>query len=143
MTIDRRHVGFRLPSRQVVVDADRVRRFIEAIGEEDAGTPIANAPPTYLKVIEGEGNSSREIVTALGVDLRRVMHVEQEFEYGVPVRGGDCVSVDRVVTDIYDRKDGALEFIVVESTLHNSSGVFVGRSRQTILVRNSLVLGDA
>jgi hypothetical protein len=143
MTIDRRHIGFRLPPRQVVVDADRVRRFIEAIGEEDADTPFENAPPTYLKVIEGEGNSSREIVTALGVDLRRVMHVEQEFEYGVPVRGGDCVSVDRVVTDIYDRKDGAFEFIVVESTVHNSSGVFVGRSRQTILVRNSLALGGA
>jgi hypothetical protein len=143
MTIDRRHIGFRLPPRQVVVDANRVLRFTEAIGEEHAGTPIANTPPTYLKVIEGEGNSSREIVAALGVDLRRVMHVEQEFEYGVPLRGGDRVSVDRVVTDIYDRKDGALEFIVVDSTILNSSGVFVGRSRQTILVRNSLALGDA
>jgi hypothetical protein len=143
MTIDRRHIGYRLPSRQVVVDADRVRRFTEAIGEQAAGTAIASVPPTFLKVIEGEGNSSREIVTALGVDLRRVMHVEQEFEYGVPLRGGDCVSVDRVVTDIYDRKDGALEFIVIDSTIHNSSGVFVGSSRQTILVRNSLALDGA
>ena len=143
MTIDRRHIGYRLPSRQVVVDADRVRRFAEAIGEQAAGTAIANVPPTFLKVIEGEGNSSREIVTALGVDLRRVMHVEQEFEYGVPLRGGDSVSVDRVVTDIYDRKDGALEFVVIDSTIHNSSGVFVGSSRQTILVRNSLALDGA
>jgi hypothetical protein len=27
--------------------------------------------------------------------------------------------------------------------VHNSGGVFVGRSRQTILVRNSLALGGA
>jgi len=34
-----------------------------------------------MKVIEGENGSSRAIVAALGVDLRRVMHVEQEFDY--------------------------------------------------------------
>jgi hypothetical protein len=77
------------------------------------------------------------------VDLRRVMHVEQEFEYGVPLRGGDLVSVERVVTDIYDRKEGAHEFVVVDSTIHNSRAELVGRSRQTILVRNSLALDRA
>src|ERR1700722_8603103 len=126
MTIDRKHIGYRLAPFTVTVNAEHLRRFAAAIGELEAGSEPDLAPPTYLKVIEGEGNSSREIIAALSIDLRRVMHVEQEFEYGVPLRGGDRVTVERVVADIYDRKAGALEFVVVDSTMHNSSGAFVG-----------------
>jgi hypothetical protein len=143
MTVDRKHIGYKLPPFTVTVSAERLRRFAVAIGEPGAGSECCVAPLTYLKVIEGEGNSSREIIAALGIDLRRVMHVEQEFEYGVPVRGGDQVTVERVVSDIYDRKGGALEFVVVDSTMHNSTGAFVGRSRQSILVRNALQLEPA
>jgi hypothetical protein len=96
-----------------------------------------------LKVIEGENDSSRAIVAALGIDLRRVMHVEQEFEYGAPIRGGDHVTVERRVVDIYDRKHGALEFVVVESAMHNADGVSVGRSKQWILVRNEIRIAPA
>jgi hypothetical protein len=135
MPIDRKHVGFSLPPFTVRVDRERLRRFAEAIGS----TIHANlAPPTYLKVIEGENDSSRAIVAALGIDLRRVMHVEQEFEYGAPIRGGDHVTVERRVVDIYERKEGALEFVVVESTMRNAGGVSVGRSTQWILVRNEI-----
>jgi hydroxyacyl-ACP dehydratase HTD2-like protein with hotdog domain len=89
-----------------------------------------------MKVIEGANDSSRAIVSALGIDLRRVMHAEQEFSYDAPIRCGDEVSVQRQVADIYDRKDGALEFVVIESTMHNRDGICVGRSTQRILVRN-------
>lgn len=138
MPIDRRHIGFRLPQFTVTVDPQRLRQFALAIGARAGSVESGIAPPTYLKVVEGEGNSSREIVRALGVDLRRVMHVEQEFEYGDPIRAGDRLTIDRRVADIYDRKDGALEFIVVESTIQRAGGEFVGRSLQWILVRNSI-----
>jgi hypothetical protein len=138
--IDRKHIGFSLPPFTVLVDRERLRRFAEAIG----GTVHSNlAPPTYLKVIEGENDSSRAVVAALGIDLRRVMHVEQEFEYGAPIRGGDHVTVERRVVDIYGRKDGAHEFVIVESTLLNGDGVSVGRSTQRILVRNEVPIAPA
>jgi hypothetical protein len=138
--IDRKHIGFSLPPFTVLVDRAQLRRFAEAIG----GAVRSNiAPPTYLKVIEGEKDSSRAVVAALGIDLRRVMHVEQEFEYGAPIRGGDHVTVERRVVDIYDRKDGALEFVVVESAMHNADGVSVGRSKQWILVRNEIQIAPA
>jgi hypothetical protein len=138
--IDRKHIGFALPPFSVLVDRERLRRFAEAIG----GTIRSNlAPPTYMKVIEGANDSSRALVAALGIDLRRVMHVEQEFEYGAPIRGGDQVTVERRVADIYDRKDGALEFVVVETSMHNADGVSVGRSTQWILVRNEIPIAPA
>jgi hypothetical protein len=42
------------------------------------------------------------------------------------------------VSDIYARKAGALEFVVVDSTMRNGDGVSVGHSRQWILVRNAV-----
>ena len=136
MPIDRRYIGFRLQPFTVMVKAEQLRRFGEAIGIGGPSIDYSMAPPTYMKVIEGEGNSSRAIVSALQIDLRRILHVEQEFEYGVPIRVGDRVTVERAVTDIYAKKGGALEFLVVESTLHNGDGALAGRSRQTILVRS-------
>jgi hypothetical protein len=136
VAVDRRHIGFQLPPFAVVVTADQLRRFGEAIGIGGATVDCSVAPPTYIKVIEGEGNSSLAIISALRIDLRRILHVEQEFEYGVPIRVGDRLIVERTVTDIYAKKGGALEFVVIDSTLHNSDGVSVGRSRQTILVRS-------
>jgi hypothetical protein len=138
MPVDRKYIGFSLPQFTVTVDPNRLRQFAVAIGASETSVESGVAPPTYMKVIEGEGNSSREIVRALGVDLRRVMHAEQEFEYSEPIRAGDRLTVERGVADIYDRKDGALEFIVVDTTIQRAGGTVVGRSRQWILIRNSI-----
>jgi MaoC dehydratase-like protein len=138
MPIDRKHIGFSLPRFEVTVDQERLRKFVAAIGAPHDRVESDVAPSTYMKVIEGAGNSSREIVRALGVDLRRVMHVEQEFEYHDPIRAGDQLTVERCVADIYDRKDGALEFVVVDTSILRNSGQSVGRSRQWILVRNAV-----
>jgi hypothetical protein len=132
MAIDRQFIGFRLPPFTVTVDGVKLRQFAAAIGVRADGPP----PPTYLKVIEGEGNSSRKILAALGVELSRVLHAEQEFEYHAEFRGGDALTVERVVSDIYERKGGQLEFIVVDSVIRHVGGVLAGRTQQVILVRH-------
>ena len=40
------------------------------------------------------------------------------------------------VTDIYDKKGGALEFLVQEYTAKNQDDVLVAEMRRTIVVRN-------
>ena len=136
MAIDRQFIGFRLPSFSTTVSTDTLRRFAAAIGLQGDGRDDAHVPPTFLKVIEGEGNSSRAILAALGVDLTRVLHAEQEFEYHAAYHGGDPLSVERVVSDIYARKGGQLEFIVVDSEIRHAAGELVARTQQVILVRN-------
>lgn len=135
MSIDRRHVGFSLPKFTLTIAPERIARFAEAIGESDFASGRAIAPPTFLKVIEGEGGSSRRILEELGVDLRRVLHAEQEFEYFCPVSVGDIITVERKVAEIYAKKDGAMEFIVIESGFTNTDGQRVALSRQIVLVR--------
>jgi hypothetical protein len=131
MAIDRQFIGFRLAPFTVTVDSAKLLQFAAAIGVHGAG-PL----PTYLKVIEGEGNSSRKILAALGVELSRVLHAEQEFEYHAEFRGGDALTVERAVSDIYERKGGQLEFIVVDSAIRHAGGDLVGRTQQVILVRH-------
>jgi hypothetical protein len=89
-----------------------------------------------MKAIEGEHNSSRRILEVMGVPLARVLHAEQQFDYFTPIRAGDRLQVQRSVTDIYDKRDGEMEFIVIESRIWREDGTAVGRSRQLILVRH-------
>jgi hypothetical protein len=137
MAIDRQFIGYSLPPFTVTVERERLRQFAVAIGGSSSGGDEDRAPPTYLKVIEGEDNSTRRILAALGVDLRRVLHAEQEFEFHAPYRAGDRLAVERTVSNIYERKAGELEFVVVDTLIRRSSGALVARTQQVILVRNA------
>jgi N-terminal half of MaoC dehydratase len=136
MAINRQFIGYSLPPFIVTVERERLRQFAAAIGASPPGSDEDGAPPTYLKVIEGENDSSRRILSALGVDLKRVLHAEQEFEYHAAYRAGDQLAVERTVSNIYERKAGELEFVVVDTLIRQSSGQLVARTQQVILVRN-------
>ncbi len=134
MAIDRAHIGYSLPTFTVEATPERIARFRAAIGETAGDLRVA--PPTFMKMVEGEHNSSRRILDALAVDLRRVLHAEQQFDYLGPILAGDQLDVLRQVSDIYDRKNGQMEFIVIESTISHAERGLLGRSRQVVLVRN-------
>lgn len=146
--IDRSRLGHTTEPTTVRIDGWRVELFCQAIGETDpvyrdpaaaraAGHTACPVPPTFLKALEGEHFSSAALMQLLDVPLHGVLHAEQSFEYLAPVHVGDRVEVSRTVTDIYDKKDGALTFIVVD-TRYRVDPQPVARSRQSILVRNRL-----
>lgn len=134
MAIDRAHIGYSLPAFTVEATPERIARFRAAIG--DTAGDVRVAPPTFMKMVEGEHNSSRRILDALAVDLKRVLHAEQQFDYLSPIVAGDHLDVVRKVADIYDRKNGQMEFIVIESAISHAQRGLLGRSRQVVLVRN-------
>lgn len=138
MALDRSRIGYCLPAFTVTVGRAELAAFAEAIGETD---PLCGeiAPPTFMKVLEGQDNSSRRIMEALDADLKRILHAEQHFEYLAPIRAGMQVCVERRVADIYDRREGQLEFVLIEtvfSDISNEDAGVLGRSQQLVLVRN-------
>ncbi|GAC1629393.1 MAG: MaoC family dehydratase N-terminal domain-containing protein [Nevskia sp.] len=137
MAIDRAHLGYALPAFTVEASRERIAAFRRAVGLPVPEHGELLAPPTFMKAVEGEHNSSRRILDALGVDLRRVLHAEQQFDYFAPIRAGDRLRVQRSVTALYEKKNGALEFIVIESDVRRDDGAAtpVGKSRQVVLVR--------
>jgi acyl dehydratase len=72
----------------------------------------------------------------MGVDLRNILHGEQQFTYLAPVCAGDTVTVASTITDIYDKKNGALEFLVKESSITNQHGTLVAKVRAVVVIRN-------
>lgn len=146
--IDLSRIGFSTAPTTIAVDGWRIKLFCQAIGETDpvywddaaaraAGHPACPLPPTYLKAIEGEHFSSAALMQVLQVPLRGVLHAEQAFEQHAPVFVGDSIEVSREVAEIFDKNDGAMTFIVVD-TRYRVGAVLAASSRQTILVRNRL-----
>ncbi len=137
--IDRSRVGFETPPTRVPIDTWRVKLFCEAVGEDDpvywdpaaaasAGLAACPLPPTYLKAIEGEHFSSAALLQLLQVPLLGVLHAEQQFDYLAPVHVGDTVDLQRRIDRIFDKKDGALSFIVVD-TDYRVTGRAVARTQ--------------
>jgi acyl dehydratase len=78
-----------------------------------------------------------EFLTALGIDLARVLHGEQRFDYHAPVVVGDTLTFRPRVTGVTDKKGGAMTLIVVDTPVTNQRGVHVADVSRTIVVRNA------
>jgi acyl dehydratase len=145
--IARSVIGKEYPPFTVEVEKRWVRSFAEAIGEtnpvyfeepaaEAAGYRSLPAPPTFAFAMIMDRNQSFMILDELGIDKRRAMHAEQSFVYHTDLCAGDVVTGRQKVVDVYDKKNGALEFLVTEIRLDNQRGEHVCDLRTTVVVRN-------
>jgi acyl dehydratase len=145
--IDRKWIGYETPAAVLPIERTRLLFFAEAIGETDlvytdleaaraAGYPDLPAPPTFLFAAELDGGQTKQLLTDLGIPLARLLHGEQGFSYYRAVCAGDTVTVRGRITDIYDKKNGALEFIVRSANAFNQHGEAVAEVRSVIVVRN-------
>ncbi|BBU32618.1 UPF0336 protein (plasmid) [Burkholderia sp. THE68] len=145
MTIEKKHIGMRLPVFTATADAWRLRFFAKAIGEtnpvyfdeaaaHDAGHPTLPLPPTFLFSLEFE-QSSTAWRDELGIVSSRILHGEQSFEYHRMAYAGDLLRYESRIADIYDKKNGALWFIVRETRVTNQRGEHVADLRSVIVQR--------
>lgn len=140
-------IGHELPVTEFAVERGRLRSFAKAIGETDpvytelataraAGYADLPAPPTFLFSAELDSNVVFSMLEMLGVELDRILHGEQSFDYLRPVVAGDTVTVHSQIAEIYARKAGALQFVVTESVVRNQHKHEAARMRSVIVVRN-------
>ena len=145
MSIDKKHIGMRLPVFTASADAWRLRFFAKAIGEtnpvyfdeaaaHDAGYPALPLPPTFLFSLEFE-QSSTAWRDELGIVSSRILHGEQSFEYRRMAYAGDVLRYESRIADIYDKKNGALWFIVRETRVTNQRGEHMADLRSVIVQR--------
>lgn len=146
--VDQSAVGHRFTPVTAHVEPGRLRYFFETLGEGNSvyrdvagakaagynGIPI---PPTYLFCLEMLDNENPfEFLTALDIDLGKVLHGEQSFTYHAPVVIGDALTFQSSVASVADKKGGAMTLIVVETAITNQDGVHVADTARTIVVRN-------
>ncbi|CAI8856183.1 acyl dehydratase [Pseudomonas sp. JAI111] len=144
--IDKKHIGRQLPTFLATAEAGQLRFFAKAIGEtnpiyfdeqaaRDAGYPGLPLPPTFLFSLEFQipSNAWRD---ELGIVTARILHGEESFRYHRMAYAGDTLRFDVRIADIYDKKGGALEFVVRETRVTNQHGEHVADLRSVLVQRN-------
>ena len=125
MQLDKKLIGHTFKPFTTTVEAGKIRLFCKAIGEEDsiytdeaaakaAGYRGITAPLTFLRALQADYPNKGGLLRLLNVDIGLILHGEQQFEYFAPVVVGDEVTCQEKVVDIYDKKGGALWFVVQE-----------------------------
>jgi acyl dehydratase len=145
--IDKKWIGYELPASELPIERSRLRFFAKAIGEtdplytdeaaaRDAGYPDLPAPPTFLFAAELDSGATDRMLADLGIPLSKLLHGEQGFTYHRPACVGDTVTVRSRIDDVYDKKNGALEFVVKTSRATNQHGALVAEMRTVLVCRN-------
>jgi hypothetical protein len=128
----RARIGWRGEEQENVVEAGHVRRFCEAIGDEDPRW-LKEAPPTF--------------VVALSADIPPVpealeygkgwLNGGDRFEYLEPIRIGDVIRSRTVLSDVYEKQgsSGSLLFLVFDTEYLNQHGRTAVRVRGTRIRR--------
>ncbi|WP_151638525.1 MaoC family dehydratase N-terminal domain-containing protein [Noviherbaspirillum aerium] len=145
--IDKSYIGHALPRFSVEVEKGRLRFFSKAIGQadpvytdesaaRDAGHPALPVPPTFLFCLEMDAPNPAALRGLLGIDIGKVLHGEQVFNYHGMAYAGDTLNFEPRIADIYDKKNGALEFVVRDTRVTNQHGALVADLRCVTVVRN-------
>lgn len=144
--IDRKFVGLELAPRHVEVEAGQLRFFAKAVGETDpvyldedaaraAGHPALPAPPTFAFTLNQLAPAPSNWMAEMGISIADVLHGEQGFEHLTQIYAGDRITLTGRVADIYEKKGGALEFVVMEIDARNQDDQLCVRQRMVTVVQ--------
>lgn len=145
------HIGVVSEPRTVTVEAGFLKFFAKATGETDpvyfdeaaaqaAGHPGLPAPPTYLFSLALSAPAKRgglfDPENGIGIDMMRVLHGEQSFTHHAPIHAGDVLTLTTTTSDLYDKKGGALQFVVQDTRAADVAGVLRAEMRMVTVVRH-------
>jgi len=143
---DKSLIGRSLGVSSAEVEKGRLRFFAKAIGETDpvytdeavakaAGYKSLPIPPTFLMCLQSEGRDLVEQLNIYGFDLGRILHAEQGFTYHKPAVAGDVLTFDTRIVDVYEKRGGALQFVVNETRVTNQDGEHIADIRSSLVQR--------
>ena len=145
--LDKSFIGKEYEPFSFEVEKGRIRQFANAIGDDNPiyrdeaaakaeGYKTIPAPPTFPYVAIMDADQALTVLRDIGADISRSLHGEQWFTYQGPIYAGDVVSGRQKIVDIFDKKNGALEFIVTEVSLTNQDNEPVCAMKSVVVVRN-------
>jgi acyl dehydratase len=143
VTVDTANAGKTYDAATFEVEADRIRKYADAVHEDnpvyhdadaakEAGFRDLVAPPMFAVVYSAPAMGPA-IFDTIADALPRMVHGGQEFVWGEPVVAGDKITTEATVKEIYE-KDGK-GFYVFESVSKNQDGAETVRATWTNIVR--------
>ncbi|WNC73827.1 MaoC family dehydratase N-terminal domain-containing protein [Thalassotalea psychrophila] len=146
--LDQSKIGHKFPTFKIDVEKGRLKMFAKAIGETnpiysdesaaiEAGYKTIPAPPTFPFTIELDGPELLPVLRVLNMDIGKLLHGSQDFEYFDTIYAGDCIEVNCVIVNMFSKKGGALEFVELESSYSNQNAKLVAKATCTLVYRNA------
>lgn len=136
--------GFEFPPYSGKIERGKIREMVEAIGDDhpvyrdvdiarQEGLKDITVPPTFMEALDmWDGVSFDELVSLLEMDARKILHLEQEYEYFAPVYPEDAISAQTVVADVKSKKNG-MAIYTLETTYQNQDDCLVMKGRMVLV----------
>ncbi len=155
---DKTKIGMEFPPYTFEVEKGKIAEFAMAVSQKETkdqvksiywDTAAAKAkgyndiiPPLTFQTCFAlwGGGGLMPILQSLGINLGRLLHGEEEYEYLLPIHPGDIMKGNSKVVSMYDKekkdKPGKfMEFTVLETEIKNQRGELVIRARTTLVER--------
>jgi acyl dehydratase len=139
-------VGVCIDEVEFPVEEGKIREFASAVSDPNpiyrdreaaraAGHPSIPAPPTF-SIVAAHWRDQAAMVQRLGLDLRRIVVGEAQWDYLGAVYAGDRLSGARIVKEVIERsgrRGGRMAMITIETELRNQRGELVLRQRDLVI----------
>ncbi len=143
---DQQYINQPFPPLVVDVEVWQLKFFAKAVGETDpiyfdeelaqqAGHRSILAPPTYAVTLGCAVPDPFERVRLLGIDVTKLLHTNQYFEYFAPIYARDQITFVATILDFYEKGRGKFQFMVEETEARNQFGELTTRFKQTVVER--------
>lgn len=155
---DKSKLGMEFPPYVIEVEKAKIAEFAMAVSQKNvkeqinpiytdsaaakkAGYPGITVPPTFpTSFMFWTGGGLMGIVNSLGINLGRLLHGEEEYEYLGEVCAGDVITGKMKVVKMFDKekkdKPGKfMEFTLLETEIRNQRGELVIKARTTLVER--------
>ncbi|WP_051331224.1 MaoC family dehydratase N-terminal domain-containing protein [Aneurinibacillus terranovensis] len=138
-------IGYRFTPYTGEVERGKIRELALAIGDENPvytdkdyaksqGLEDVTVPPTFSEAIDmWAGPTFEKLMEELGIDPKKLLHGEQEYEYFQPIFPGDKLSAETIVTDVKTKRNG-MALYTLETTYKNQHDQ-VAMTARMVLVR--------
>ena len=150
---DKSKLGMEFPAYTITVEKEKIAEFAVAVSQKDSreqinpiycdegaakkagyqGIPI---PPTFpTNTFFWTGGGLMATIKTLGIDLNKLLHREEEYEYFGSIYAGDVITRKMKVVDILKKgkRNMIMEITVLESELINQRGELVLKYRTKLI----------
>jgi acyl dehydratase len=152
---DQSKLGFEFPVYTFTVEKEKIIEFAIAVSQKEdkeqinpiyhdeeaakkAGYQGIPVPPTFpTSTFFWTGGGLMGTVKILGIDLSRLLHREEEYEYFGSIYAGDIITRKMKVIDMLKKgtRNKSVEVTVLETELINQRGELVLKYRTKLIER--------
>jgi hypothetical protein len=155
---DKSKLGIEFPLYSLKVEKNKIAEFAAAVAQKEdtdhikaiyrdvdaaknAGYENIPVPPTFpTSFVFWTGGGLLSIVNAVGADLSKLLHSEEDYEYFAPICAEDVITRKMKVMDMYDkgkkeRKGRYAQVTILETELINQRGELVVKARTAFIER--------